>query len=122
MAESRLPDYLEQMGFAAGEALEFLVGMEKSDFLRDRKTQQAVVMNLLIVGEAASRIMDKFPEFVLANKDVPWRNMRGMRNRMAHGYFQTDMDLVFDTAVLALPGLILQIAAIQRQGIENSHH
>lgn len=114
MAESRLPDYLGQMGFAAGEALEFLADMEKSDFLRDRKTQQAVVMNLLIVGEAASRIMDKFPEFVLANKDVPWRNMRGMRNRMAHGYFQTDMDLVFDTAVLALPELILQIAAIQR--------
>ena len=71
MAESRLQDYLEQMVFAAREALEFLFGMEKADFLRDRKTQQAVVMNLLIVGEAASRIMDKYPAFVLANNEVP---------------------------------------------------
>jgi uncharacterized protein with HEPN domain len=122
MVESRLPDYLEQMAFAAGEALEFLAGMEKADFLRDRKTQQAVFMSLLIIGEAASRIMDNFPEFVLANRDVPWRNMRGMRNRMAHGYFQTDMDLVFDTAVLALPGLVSKIEAIQRQDIEDTDH
>lgn len=45
-----------------------------------------------------------------------------MRNRMAHGYFQTDMDLVFDTAALALPGLISQIEAIQRQDIEDTDH
>ena len=44
-------------------------------------------MNIIIIGEAATRLLNDYPELVDRYPDVPWRSMRGMRNRMAHGYF-----------------------------------
>lgn len=66
-------------------------------------------MSLIIIGEAASKIMDGYPEFVQAHPEVPWRNMRGMRNRIAHGYFEINLDIVWDTVRIALPELISHI-------------
>jgi uncharacterized protein with HEPN domain len=58
MSLSRLGDYLDQMLTAASDARRFVDGMSKEDFLADKRTQQAVIMSLVIVGEAAARIMD----------------------------------------------------------------
>jgi uncharacterized protein with HEPN domain len=87
MSLSRLGDYLDQMLTAANDARRFVDGMSKEDFLADKRTQQAVVMSLVIIGEAAARIMDKHIEFIADHPEIPWRGMRGMRNRVAHGYF-----------------------------------
>jgi uncharacterized protein with HEPN domain len=84
---SRLGDYIDQMLTAAKDARRFVDGMSKEDFLADKRTQQAVVMSLVIIGEAAARIMDKHGEFIAHHPEIPWRGMRGMRNRVAHGYF-----------------------------------
>lgn len=62
-------------------------GLAKADFLADKRTQQAVLMSLIIIGEAATKVMDGYAEFTEAHPAVPWRSMRNMRNRMAHGYF-----------------------------------
>jgi uncharacterized protein with HEPN domain len=78
----RLLDYLGHMQQAAQEACSFVEGLEKEDFLADRRTQQAVVMSLVIVGEAATKVMDGFPDFVQAHPEVPWRGMRGMRTAL----------------------------------------
>ena len=102
----RLADYLGHMSNAAGEIASFIEGQGREDFLADRRTQQAVVMNLLIIGEAAAKIMDSDPAFARAHPEVPWRNMRGMRNRMAHGYFETNFELVWETASTEIPRLI----------------
>ncbi len=51
---SRLGDYLDQMQMAASDARRFVDGMSKEDFLADKRTQQAVVMSLVIIGEAGS--------------------------------------------------------------------
>jgi uncharacterized protein with HEPN domain len=56
---SRLGDYIDQMLAAASDVRRFIDGMSKEDFLADKRTQQAVVMSLVIIGEAAARIMDK---------------------------------------------------------------
>ena len=45
---------------------------------------------------------------------APWRSMRGMRNRIAHGYFDINLDLVWETVQLALPKLIVQLGAVRR--------
>jgi uncharacterized protein with HEPN domain len=87
MSLSRLGDYLDQMLTAANDARRFVDGMSKEDFLADKRTQQAVVMSLVIIGEAAARIMDKHSEFIADHSEIPCRGMRGMRNRVAHGYF-----------------------------------
>ena len=63
-------------------------------------------MSLVIVGEAATMVMGGFPGFILSHPEVPWRSMRGMRNRMAHGYFEINFEVVWDTVQTALPALL----------------
>jgi uncharacterized protein with HEPN domain len=58
---------------AARETRGFVEGLNRETFLADRRTQQAVVMNLLIIGEAAAKIMDADPAVVRAYPEIPWR-------------------------------------------------
>lgn len=114
MSEHRLPDYLEHIQQAATEACSFVEGLAKEDFLEDKRTQQAVVMSLIIIGEAVTKVMDGYAEFTQTHGQVPWHNMRGMRNRMAHGYFDINLDVVWDTVQAALPELLRQLPAVRR--------
>lgn len=109
MTEDRLADYLGHMRRAAVDACGYVEDMSLDEFQADRRTQQAVVMNLVILGEAATRVMDQFPIFAEAHPEVPWRSMRGMRNRIAHGYFEVDFGVVWDTVRGALPELLGQL-------------
>ncbi len=111
MSGNRLPDYLEHMQQAATDACSFVEGLAKEDFLEDKRTQQAVIMSLIIIGEAVTKVMDRYAEFTQAHDQVPWRSMRGMRNRIAHGYFEINLDVVWDTVQSALPELLKQLAA-----------
>lgn len=63
-------------------------------------------MSLVVIGEAATKVMDRYPDFTDRHPDVPWRSMRGMRNRIAHGYFEINLDVVWDTVQTALPELL----------------
>ncbi len=69
-----LKDYLEDMWNAAGEALEFVEGMRLEEFIHDRKTANAVIRSLEVMGEAAKKIPEdtqsKYPE-------VPWKEIAG---------------------------------------------
>ena len=111
MSRERLADYLEHIRRAASDACSFVDGMDKSVFDGDVRTQRAVVMSLIIMGEAATQVMDQFPEFAAAHPQVPWRSMRGMRNRMAHGYFDINLDVVWDTVATALPDLLQSLSS-----------
>ena len=110
----RLPDYLDHIQQAATDACSFVEGLTKDDFLADKRTQQAVIMSLIIIGEAATKVMDGYAEFAQAHAQVPWRNMRGMRNRIAHGYFDINLDVVWDTVQTALPELLKQLPAVRQ--------
>jgi uncharacterized protein with HEPN domain len=105
-------DYLAHMDEAIGLARSFVDGLSKDDFLSDRKTQQAVILNLIVLGEAATKIAAEAPEFLLAHPELPWQQMRGMRNRMAHGYFDINLDIVWETVQASLPGLHMQLALL----------
>ncbi len=83
---NRAEDFIGHMLEAARLACSYVEGSGKDDFLTDKRTQQAVILNLVIIGEAATKLMSGYPEFVEGHPDVPWRSMRGMRNRIAHGY------------------------------------
>ena len=115
MIESRLPNYLDHMRTAASDARDFVDGMTKEEFLADKRTQQAVIMSLVILGEVVTKIMARYTDFVDGHSEVPWRNIRGMRNRIAHGYFDINLDVVWDTVQTALPDLLLQLSAIGDQ-------
>jgi uncharacterized protein with HEPN domain len=97
---------------AIADAQSFTESMAQLDFEQDKRTQQAVVMSLIVLGEAATKVMDKHPEFAAQHAEIPWHNMRGMRNRIAHGYFDIDLVVVWDTLQTALPTLKVQLCAL----------
>jgi uncharacterized protein with HEPN domain len=107
-------DYLDHIQQAATDARSFVEGMAKDDFLADKRTQQAVIMSLIVIGEAATKVMDGYVEFTQAHADVPWRSMRNMRNRMAHGYFDINLDVVWETVQEWLPALLQQLPAVRQ--------
>lgn len=95
----------------------FVDGLTKDQFLSDKCVQQAVVMSLIIIGEAATKVMDGHPEFTERHCEVQWRSMRNMRNRMAHGYFDINLDVVWETVQEWLPTLLQQLPPIKEDAV-----
>ncbi|MDR5756061.1 DUF86 domain-containing protein [Caballeronia sp. LZ035] len=106
----RLGDYVAHMLDASRTAREYIARIDKAEFMETRMIQQAVILNLIVIGEAAVQIETEFPEFAQANAAVPWKKLRGMRNRMTHGYFDTNLDIVWETVQTALPDLERRLA------------
>jgi len=71
MREDRLDEYLEDMMGAAKRACKFVEGMPKINFFEDEKTQQAVAMSIVIIGEIAAKINEKHADFVMAHPEIP---------------------------------------------------
>ncbi len=88
---------------AAGKALTFVKGKTRKDLERDEMLALALVRLLEIVGEAANSVSpafrDRFPH-------IPWRKMTGLRNRLLPGYFEVNLDIVWDTIREDLPPLV----------------
>lgn len=114
MSTSRVADYLDHMLDAALQACAYVEGLSKEDFLDDKRTQQAVVLNLILIGEEATKLLKDDEAFADQYPQVPWRSMKGMRNRIAHGYFEINLDTVWETIQTALPRLIEQLPAIRQ--------
>ena len=122
MSRDRFAEWLEDMQQAARLACSYVEGMRREDFLADLRTQQAVAMNVMIIGEVAAKLIERYPERLRACPNVPWASMKGMRNRIAHGYFEVDMGVVWETVQRALPELIDQLQSIiVQQRLDASH-
>jgi len=93
----RIADYLEHILEAIERIHRYVEDMSEVDFLDDEKTQDAVVRNFEIIGEAAHNIEQYHSLYAEAHDDVPWSLMYTMRNRVAHGYFKVDYELVWKT-------------------------
>ncbi|MGO4350386.1 DUF86 domain-containing protein [Rhizobium sp. RAF36] len=113
MSLDRLQTYIEEMQSVARETADFVKGRTKETFLSDLILQRALAMNLLIIGEAAARVIEEHPEFAAEFSAVPWLKIRGMRNRIAHGYMNINLDTVWDTAQTAIPDLLNALHAIR---------
>jgi uncharacterized protein with HEPN domain len=77
-------------------------GAGKEIFFSDRKTQDAVVRNLEIIGEAIKRVSVTMKE---AHTDIAWKPIGGMRDKLIHDYFGVNLQLVWDVVVRDLPDL-----------------
>ena len=71
-----------------------------------------MVRNIEIIGEAVSKIQSTAPEFIKQHSELPWAQMRGMRNVAIHEYFFIDLEIVWNTVQDDLPKLKQQIAAL----------
>jgi uncharacterized protein with HEPN domain len=105
-----LPAHILQ---ATVQVAAYVEGMTKADFLADKRTQQAVILNLVIIGEAATKLTDRHPEAAAAHPGIEWQAMRGMRNRIAHGYYDINLDVVWETVAAALPDLAKRLGEIE---------
>ena len=72
---------------------EYIASMDYEGFTRDRKTQDAVVRNLEIIGEAAGRLPETVKNFAV---NIEWRKIVGLRNILAHEYFSVSLPVVWD--------------------------
>jgi uncharacterized protein with HEPN domain len=107
--DERLEAKLIHMRNAAIQASTFVEGMAKEDFLSDPLTRDACCMNLIIIGEAAKRIIEGWPDFAESHIEFGWHRMTGMRNRVAHGYEDINFEVVWDTLVGELPALVVRV-------------
>lgn len=94
--------YVEDMLEAAARCREYVRDLSQEQFLADRKTRDAVLHNLLILGEAAKQV----PEHLrVRTPQVDWRGMAGLRDVVAHHYFGVDWDAIWDIVCTELPPL-----------------
>ena len=109
MTDARLADYLDHIRDAAQLARSYVKNMSREEFLADTRTQHAVILNLFVIGEAATKLLSEYPEFAHQHSAIEWKAMKGMRNRIAHGYFDVDLEIVWETVGASLPKLLSQL-------------
>ncbi|MBV9039010.1 MAG: DUF86 domain-containing protein [Acidobacteriaceae bacterium] len=110
---TRVEDYLQHIAEAIDRVASYIQEIDNPAALeRDHKTQAAVIRYIEIIGEAANRIQKQAPDFVAAHPSLPWHEMRGMRNRMIHNYFDVNINVLWGTVKDDLPKLKEQIDAL----------
>jgi uncharacterized protein with HEPN domain len=94
--------YLRDIVEAAEASARFLTGVERDRFSTDEMVQSAVLHQLTVIGEAASRLpqdlRDRWPE-------IAWRQIIGLRNIVVHQYFSVRLPIVWDSATRDVPEL-----------------
>lgn len=100
---------IQHMVDAAEEALSFVRTATKEDFSQSRLLILSVIKEIEIIGEAASKISE---ETKLKYSKILWKDIVGMRNRLIHGYFDVDVNLVWNTTKNNLPPLIKSLKEI----------
>ena len=94
--------YLEHIHEQAVYLIEASRDMSKQDFLQNHTLILAFERSLEIIGEAVGRLDDKFKE---AHPEIPWRNIRGLRNIVAHVYWEVDYDIIWQVVTVEIPTL-----------------
>jgi uncharacterized protein with HEPN domain len=88
----------------------YVTGLTLETFQADRKTIDAVVRNLEVLGEAARRASKERSDLPA---DVPWVEIAGMRNILIHEYFGIDVAVIWQTVVTDLPPLAIQLRSLR---------
>lgn len=90
---------LELMLQATDKLSSFVADTSLESFLKDAKTQSAVIMQLIVIGELAK----KLPQEIKKQIDLPWKLMAGFRDLAVHEYFELDLKQVRNTATFDIP-------------------
>ncbi len=101
--------YLLDIQEAIKRTTSYMSDQDYSSFARDYKTQDAVIRNLEIIGEATKSLS---METRLRYSDVPWKSMAGIRDKLIHDYFGVNIDIIWHVCVDELPKVAVFIEAI----------
>lgn len=101
--------YIDDMLEAAAKLQRFTDGISLDSFLADEMRMSAVRSEIITIGEAVDKLMKIAPEIPQRYPDVSWNQMKGMRNRLVHGYQEIDWTIAWETVRESIPTLIPQL-------------
>ena len=108
------PARLRHMLDAASRAVELIEGKQRKDLDQDDVLVLALTRLLEITGEAAKYVSPAVQE---RHGAIPWREISGTRDRLIHGYFDVDLDIVWEIVSVDLPQLLPRLReALERIG------
>jgi uncharacterized protein with HEPN domain len=111
----RVADFLGHILEAIARIAEYTEDIDEVAFLDDKMVQDAVLRNIEIIGEAARNIERTAPDFAARHSEIPWVVIYTMRNRISHGYFKVDLEIVWRTIQIDLPALADAVGDIVRE-------
>lgn len=82
---------------------EKMINLTRDQFDRDDDVAQIICFNILQIDELAKNLV---PEFIKEYNEIPWHQIKAMRNKVAHGYGTIDMDVIWDTALNSINQLL----------------
>jgi uncharacterized protein with HEPN domain len=108
-ADLRDKDYIDHILHAIDKINKYAGVSSKDGFFQNEMTQDAVIRNLEVIGEAVSKLSSSLKT---QYNEIPWRQISGMRNRLIHGYMTTNLEIVWNTVEKVLPEFKKQIESI----------
>lgn len=109
-----LVQWLNDIEAAASKIVQHTADLTPETFNANELVIDLVLVKIQIMGEASSYLLRYFPDYV-STTSMPWANMRLMRNRLVHGYFDLDLDILWQTARDDAPDLLARVRALIAQ-------
>jgi uncharacterized protein with HEPN domain len=109
MSKRRDTDYLNDIQEAIQRILTYTADLNYEQFLKDIKTQDAVVRNLEVIGEATKNLSANIRK---SHPSIPWKDLAGMRDKMIHHYFGINYEIIWTISKEELVGLLPCIEGI----------
>ena len=94
--------YIDHILESIAKIESFVAGLNLETFRKNLLVQSAVMRELEIIGEAAKKLSDEFKK---QHSGIVWREVAGMRDKLAHDYFEIDVEVVWKTVIEELPQL-----------------
>ena len=105
-------DYVYDIWEAMDRILSYTSGLDYGQFMKDKKTQDAVLRNLQVMGEATKKLSRQLRD---AYPTIPWREIAGMRDKVVHEYFGINYDIVWTVISRDIPQVFPHVERIHRQ-------
>ena len=102
-------DYLRDILLACDNIIEYVSDFDFDRFREDRRTQDAIIRNVEILGEAVKNVSDEMKE---RYPDIEWHEIARTRDKLIHSYFGVDLDIVWEISTYDIPRLERQITEI----------
>ena len=102
-------DFIRDINESIERIISYTHDIDYNDFEHDYKTQDAVIRNIEIMGEAVKSLSE---EIRTNHPDIPWKNIAGTRDRLIHDYFGVNIDIVWNIVRYEIPDLSSKVKII----------
>lgn len=109
MSERNDIDLIRDIAESVARISLYTLNMEYEEFRKDKKTQDAVIRNIEIMGEATKKLSEDMRN---DNPNIPWKNIAGTRDKLIHSYFGVNIDIIWSIVQIEIPSLLPKIERI----------